>query len=168
MIKPRTNTPHINIDLVNDTKWNLEEQDPENFSMIIFYRGKHCPICKDYLETLQGKLEDFTNRGINVIAISADSEELAKATYDEWSIADIPIGFEFSIDHAREWGLFISKGIKNEPDLYFEPGLFLIKPDGKLYCSSIQTMPFARPDFDDVLEAIDTILDKNYPARGEA
>ncbi|WP_026752808.1 peroxiredoxin-like family protein [Sediminibacter sp. Hel_I_10] len=168
MIKPRTKVPNISIDLVNDTKWNLEEQDPKNFSLIVFYRGKHCPVCKKYLEELQSKLDQFTSRGVNVIAISANTEKLAKATYDEWDIADIPVGFEFPIEKAKEWGLFASKGIKEEPDMFFEPGLFLIRPDGELYCSSVQTMPFARPDFDDLLKAIDFILDKDYPARGEA
>ena len=28
-------------------------------------------------------------------------------------------------------------------------------------------MPFARPYFDDLLDAIDFVAEKNYPARGE-
>jgi hypothetical protein len=49
-----------------------------------------------------------------------------------------------------------------------EPGLFLIRPDGTLYCSSVQTMPFARPHVGDVLQAIAFITEKNYPPRGKA
>jgi len=169
MIKPRTKVPEIDVDLVNDTQWKLSEQTPENFTMVVFYRGKHCPICKKYLEELQSKLDKFTNRGVNVIGISANTEKLGKETYDSWDIPDIPIGFEFSIEKAREFGLFISKGISDEePDTFFEPGLFLIKPDGNLYCSSIQSMPFARPSFDEILTAIDFVQEKDYPARGEA
>jgi len=169
MIKPRTEIPEIDVNLVNDTQWKLSEQSPENFTMVIFYRGKHCPICKKYLEELQNKLDKFTQRGVNVIAISANTEKLSKDTYNSWDIPDIPVGFEFSIEKAREFGLYISKGINDkEPEEFFEPGLFLIKPDGELYCSSVQTMPFARPDFEDLLGAIDFVLDKDYPARGEA
>ena len=169
MIKPRSKVPNITIDLVNDTKWELKEQTPEQFTMVIFYRGQHCPVCKSYLEELQSKLDKFTDRGVNVIGISANTEKIAKETYKSWDIPDIPIGFEFSIDHARELGLFISKGISDkEPETFFEPGLFLIKPDGELYCASIQTMPFARPSFDNIIKAIDFVLDENYPARGEA
>jgi len=169
MIKPRMKVPNISVDLVNDTKWELEEQTPENFTMVIFYRGKHCPVCKSYLEELQSKLDQFTNRGVNVIGISANTEKIAKDTYQSWDIPDIPIGFEFSINNAKELGLFISKGISDkEPETFFEPGLFLIKPNGELYCASIQTMPFARPNFDEILKAIDFVLDKDYPARGEA
>ena len=169
MIKPRMKVPNISVDLVNDTKWELEEQTPEHFTMVIFYRGKHCPVCKSYLEELQSKLDQFTNRGVNVIGISANTEKIAKDTYQSWDIPDIPIGFEFSINNAKELGLFISKGISDkEPETFFEPGLFLIKPNGELYCASIQTMPFARPNFDEILKAIDFVLDKDYPARGEA
>ena len=53
MIKPREKTLELEIDLVNNTKWKLSEQSPENFTMIIFYRGKHCPVCKSQLEELQ-------------------------------------------------------------------------------------------------------------------
>lgn len=168
-MKPREKTPDITIDLVNDTKWNLGEQDPKQFTMIVFYRGKHCPVCKSYLEELQEKLSKFTDRGVNVIAISANSEKLSKETYKEWNIPDIPVGFEFPIEDARTWGLFVSKGIKDEePETFFEPALFLIKPNQDLYCASIQTMPFARPSFDDIVKAIDFVVDKDYPARGEA
>ncbi len=169
MIKPRNKVPNITLDLVNDTKWSLDEQSPEKFTMIIFYRGKHCPVCKKYLEELQEKLSKFTERGVNVIAVSANTEKISKATYDEWNIPDIPVGFEYPIEEARKLGLFISKGIKDtEPETFFEPGLFLIKPNGELYCASIQTMPFARPGFDDILGAIDFVNKEDYPARGEA
>lgn len=136
--------------------------------MIVFYRGLHCPVCKKYLENLKSKLEDLSDRGVNVIAVSMDTEERAKRTGQEWDITDLPIGYELSEDSAREWGLFISEGIKEqEPEIFSEPGLFLIKADGSLYCSSVQTMPFARPHLDDLLKAVDFIKENNYPARGE-
>lgn len=168
MIKPREKTPNISINLVNDTTWNLNEQSPEHFTMIIFYRGKHCPICKKQLEELQKKINKFTERGINVVAISSDSEETAKATYKEWDIDDIPLGYNFSIEAAREWGLFISKGRKKEPEYFNEPGIFILKPDQTLYWEAIQSMPFGRPNVNDILGGIDYILKEDYPARGES
>ena len=167
MIKPREKTPDIEINLVNDTSWKLSDQTPEKFTMIIFYRGKHCPVCKNQLEELQEKLDKFTDIGVNAIGISCDNEEVAKATYDEWDIADIPIGFDFSIEEARKWGLFISEGLEGEPDKFTEPGLYLISPDQTLYWVSVQSMPFGRPGFDDVLSGIKYIQKKDYPARGE-
>ena len=76
MIKPREKTPEIEISLVNDTNWILSEQNPKNFTLIDFYRGKHCPVCKKQLEELQKNIDKFTERGVNVIAISANTKEL--------------------------------------------------------------------------------------------
>ena len=168
MLKPRTKVPNIEVDLVNDTTWKLTDQEPKNFTMVLFYRGKHCPVCKMQLQELQDKLKNFVDLGVNVIAISSDTEEKAKASHEEWKVADIPIGYGYAIEDARKWGMFISKGIKDEPEHFIEPGLFLIKPDGTLYSASIQSMPFARPGFDDLLKGIDFVLKNDYPARGEA
>jgi hypothetical protein len=84
------------------------------------------------------------------------------------------VGYGVSIDKAREWGLYISTsrgttsaGVE-EPPLFAEPGLFLVKPDRTLYWASISTMPFARPHFQEIAAAIDFAVSKNYPARGEA
>lgn len=169
MIKPKNKTPEIHINLVNDTTWKLSEQSPDSYTMIVFYRGKHCPLCKKQLEELQNKLPEFTKRGVNVIAISTDNEKRAKATYDEWDIANIPIGYGLSVDDAKKWGLFISKGINDsEPQHFAEPGFFLITPEQTVYWESIQSMPFARPTLDHVLKGIDYIKKEDYPARGEA
>jgi hypothetical protein len=42
-----------------------------------------------------------------------------------------------------------------------------VRPDGKLYYGAVQTMPFARPQFQDLIGAIDFAVSKDYPARGE-
>ena len=169
MIKPREKAPSLEINLVNNTKWSLENQTPKNFTLIVFYRGKHCPVCKIQLEELQQKLGDFEERGVNLIAISANTEKVSKETYKEWNVENLPIGYGFTIEEARKWGLFISNGISDkEPDVFTEPGLFLIDREGKVYWESIQSMPFGRPAFKDVLNGIDYILKEGYPARGEA
>jgi hypothetical protein len=60
-----------------------------------------------------------------------------------------------------------SAGIE-ETRQFNEPGLFLVRPDGTLYWAAVQSVPFARPHFDEVLKAVDFIKSKDYPARGEA
>ena len=54
-----------------------------------------------------------------------------------------------------------------EPDLFLEPGLFLVRPNGQLYFATVQTMPFASPAFKGILDAIDFVVANNYPGRGE-
>ncbi len=46
--------------------------------------------------------------------------------------------------------------------------MFLVRPDGTLYATLTGSMPFARPHFSEILKTIDFILEKDYPARGEA
>lgn len=168
MIKPTSQVPSLEVPLINDTHWKLEEQRPENFTLVIFYRGLHCPVCKGQLESLVKRLDDFTERGINLIAISTDTEERAKKAGNEWDVPSLPIGYDLSLEKAAEYGLFISKGISDkEPDHFAEPGLFLIRPDGTLFFSSVQSMPFARPQVGDLLNGIDYIMKEGYPARGE-
>lgn len=137
--------------------------------MIVFYRGLHCPVCRTYLSELDRKLDEFTRRGVDVIAISGDDAERARRTVDEWKLARLPIGYGQSIASMREWGLFISHGIKEpEPELFGEPGLFLVRPDGTLYYAAVTSMPFGRPRLDDMLAALDFIIAHDYPARGAA
>jgi len=166
---PRQEVPELIVDTVNGMTWNLRDHQPENFTMVVFYRGLHCPVCKSYLEELNSKIEQFRDKGVNVICISANTKTLAEETTTKWDIDKLTIGFDFSIENARKWDLFVSEGVSDkEPDVFFEPGLLLIRPDRTLYAASIQTMPFARPKFDDLLKSISFVLDKDYPARGEA
>lgn len=168
MLLPKSKVPSLEVPLINDTNWKLNEQNAKNFTLVLFYRGLHCPVCKKQLEELAKNLDKFTERGVNVIAISADTEKRAKLAGEKWDIPALPIGYNLSLEKANEYGLFISKGISDkEPDYFTEPGLFLIKTDGTLFFSSIQSMPFARPQFDDLLGGIDFIMKEDYPARGE-
>ncbi len=81
------------------------------------------------------------------------------------------MGYGLALASARAWGLYISTsrgttsiGIE-EPTLFSEPGVFLAKPDGTLYFGAVQTMPFARPHFHELMAAIDFAIAKIYPAR---
>jgi peroxiredoxin len=168
-IKPRTKVPALNLPLVGGGRFDLAARHPQSFTMLVFYRGLHCPICKAYLRDLDRRLDEFERRGVETVALSTDTREHAEQSRSEWGIERLMIAYGLGIDQARQWGLYISSGIKEpEPPLFAEPGLFLVRPDGTLYCSSIQTMPFARPSFAEISQAVAFIIEKNYPARGEA
>ena len=155
-VMPRQEVPELEVNTVNGMIWNLRDQMPQNFTMVVFYRGLHCPVCKSYLEELNSKIEKFRDRGINVICISANNSSLAEKTVIEWDVEKLTIGHDFSIENAKEWDLYISKAVsEKEPDIFFEPALFLIRPDNSLYAASIQSMPFARPQFDHLLKSLD-------------
>lgn len=172
-ILPRTKTPELTFELVSGESWSLGAQSPDAFTMVVFYRGYHCPVCQNQLEDLQKKLTEFEELGVNVVAVSMDSKERAQKSHDEWEISDVPLGYGLEESVAREWDLFMSAKLDRdasrtqETESFSEPGLFLIRPDGTLYFSSIQTMPFARPQFREVIGAIKFVTEKDYPARGE-
>ena len=137
--------------------------------MVVFYRGLHCPVCRTYLAELDRTLDEFTRRGVDLIAVSGDDAERAGRTVEEWKLKRLTVGHGQSIASMREWGLFVSQGIKEpEPAGFGEPGLFLVRPDGTVYYVAVNSMPFGRPRLDDMRGALDFIIAQNYPARGEA
>lgn len=169
MLKPQTQLPQLTVKTVDGPDWTLSEQSPENFTFLFFYRGYHCPICRQYLGSIDRKIEELSSMGISVVAISSDSLERARSSKEEWHLANIPIGYGLSIDEARKWGLYISRSISaGEPEQFSEPGLFVARPDGELYAASIQTMPFARPRIEDLISSFNYIIAHQYPGRGEA
>ncbi|EAQ30192.1 hypothetical protein NAP1_05430 [Erythrobacter sp. NAP1] len=168
MIKPGTQVPAIDLPLTIGARYDLSKQHPDHFTLVVMYRGKHCPICKGQLKDLASKLDEFTKRGINVVAVSMDSKERAMVVDEEWDTGDVPLAYDMSEETAREWGLYISEKREgsDEPDKFSEPGMFLVRPDGTLYFASIQNAPFTRPPLDDLLQGIDYITKNDYPTRG--
>ena len=166
-LTPGAPAPDLNVDLVGGGSFKLADAEPENFTMVVFYRGLHCPICQQYNRQLQRLLGDYADTGVDVVAVSMDTEQRATESVQEWGLQDLTVGYGLSEDAARDWGLYISSAIKDdEPDRFSEPGLALVKPDGTLYYTAINSMPIGRPDLEDLVAKIEFLLDNDYPARG--
>lgn len=172
-LMPRLTVPTLEVKTVKGTTFNLSSSEAENFTLVVFYRGLHCPICAKYLIELERLAQEYNNRGVKIIALSTDNEERAKSMAEKVSANLVEFGYGLTLSEARQWGLYISSGRGptsigiEEPALFGEPGVFLVRPDGTLYYGSTQTMPFARPSFQDLLAGVDFAITKNYPARGE-
>jgi peroxiredoxin len=174
MLKPRQPVPPLSLPTVAGPTWTLAAQAPQAFTLVVFYRGLHCPVCRAYLSELNRLHADFVARGVSVFVASGDGAERAAQAVTGWGLSNLSVGHSLPIDEARRWGLYVSTsrgktslGIE-EPALFSEPGVFLVRADGTLYWASVQTMPFARPHFAEMLTAIDFVLKNDYPARGEA
>jgi len=170
---PRQPVPALEVETVGGGSWRLADQSPENFTLVVFYRGLHCPICSNYLGDLNKKAGDFAERGVNLVVVSSDDAERAAEAKESWGLDNLTVGYGLDLDKAREWGLYISTsrgktstGVM-EPDLFSEPAMYLVRPDGTLYFGTVQTMPFARPRFADILGALDFVIANDYPGRGE-
>ncbi|TDE33629.1 peroxiredoxin-like family protein [Antarcticimicrobium sediminis] len=173
MLIPRKKTPDLTLPTLKNGTFDLSSEVSERGTVICFYRGLHCPICANYLSELQMRVAEFAERGVNTIAISSDGEERTRAMAEKIGADTLRFGYDLPLAKAKEWGLYISTsrgktsiGIE-EPALFSEPGLFLVTPEKTLYYGSVQTMPFVRPHFSELVKAVDFAIEKDYPARGE-
>lgn len=173
MLIPRQAVPDLKFETLTHGSFQLSADAAQNFTMVVFYRGLHCPICLKYALELGRLQPDFEQRGVKVVLVSSDDRERAQAFADKLKAPNLRVGYGLKLADARAWGLYISAGRGatstgvEEPALFSEPGVFITRPDRTLYYGSVQTMPFARPHFDELLGALDFALAKNYPARGE-
>jgi len=166
-LTPDAQVPSLDIETIAGDSWSLSDQKPENFTMVVFYRGLHCPVCKAYLQKLQELVSGYEEAGFSVIAVSMNSEALARQTAEEWEIKSLTMGHSLSEAQARSWGLYISTAIKDaEADIFCEPGLFWVRPDGKLYLADVSNMPWSRPDLAFLQSKIPFAVENQYPARG--
>lgn len=172
-LMPRFPVPALNVALTTGGRFVLGANPGNTFDMLVFYRGLHCPVCAKYLIELERLAPEFASRGVQVVAISSDEADRAQQMATKVNAQAVQFGYGLSLKAAREWGLYISTsrgktsiGIE-EPALFSEPAVFIVRPDGTLYYGAVQTMPFARPPFQDLLGAIDFAVAKDYPARGE-
>lgn len=167
--KPRQAAPQLEFSTVGGDPWRLADARPANFQMVVAYRGLHCPVCKTYLGDLESKLGEFAKRGVEVVAVSMDSQERAEKAKTEWKLTNLKLGYGLPADTARAWDLYISAAIRDgEPPEFSEPGLFLVKPDGSMFYASRTSAPWGRPPLDQILRGIDVATERKMPARGEA
>jgi peroxiredoxin len=166
-ITPGSPTPQISLPSTNGGQVQLGGKG--QWQVAVVYRGRHCPLCRKYLKTLDSLLEGFQEAGAEVIAISGDPLERAKeeAAEEGWRFA---VACELSQNQMRELGLYISEPRSpQETDRPFaEPGLFVTNPDGLLQIVDISNAPFSRPDLQGVLNGLKFIQEKDYPIRGAA
>ncbi|NNJ66626.1 MAG: redoxin domain-containing protein, partial [Boseongicola sp.] len=140
----------------------------DRWTLLIVYRGRHCPKCKAYLNKLQAMLPAWT-AVMDLVVVSADTREKAEADATEfgWSF---PLAYGLTEAQMRELGLYVSDPLSEaETDTRFaEPGTFAIRPDGTLMLVDISNGPAARPDLDVLLSGMQFNIDNDRPTRGTA
>lgn len=140
-----------------------------DWKLIVVYRGKHCPLCTRYLQELNDVLSQINALGIDVVAISADSEKRAKDQMSEVN-PNYDVGYNLSVEQMQQLGLYVSDvrlGMDVERP-FSEPGLFVVNDEGRLQIIDISNVPFARPDWNSMLMGLKYIrnLDEEFPVNG--
>jgi peroxiredoxin len=169
MLQPRRPAPALDVPLVGGGRFALGAEAPESFDVLIFYRGWHCPICRSYLKSVEGALDDAAALGARLTALSMDTPERAEASKAEWGLGRLAIGHSLPEAVARGWGLYISSARpgSEEPQVFSEPGLMVIDARGAVFFVEVQSAPFTRPDIGQLLGGLRFVLDNDYPARGD-
>ncbi|KAK9904869.1 hypothetical protein WJX75_004327 [Coccomyxa subellipsoidea] len=173
VVVPGRELPHITLNTVQGGK--LEIGAPTGkWQMIVVYRGKHCPVSKNYLASLQQIIYELDELGVEVVAVSGDGRERAEAFLEalkattETKEVTFKIAYSLPLEEMLAWGLFVSEPRNpRETDQPFpEPALFLINPDGEVIIIDYSNSPFARPDLRILVEGIRYIQENDYPVRG--
>lgn len=169
MMIPRETAPALSVPLIGGGHFTLADAAPDAFTVVIFYRGKHCPLCRKYLGSVQEQLDAAGAQGVEVVAVSMDEEARAAAAVSEWGLDRLRVGYAMSEAATRAWGLYISsqRPGSQEPERFSEPGLAVVDRDGRIFFAQVQSAPFTRPDFAQLLSGLAFVVENDYPARGD-
>ena len=141
----------------------------ERWTLLIVYRGRHCGRCKRHLNRLEAMKSDWEAAGFDVVAVSADTAEKARADVEEfgWSF---PVGHGLDAHAMRALSLHVSEppGSIEIDMIWIEPGTFCVRPDGSIQIMSISNGPAARTDLDELLDGMVFTIEHGKPARGTA
>ncbi|MEM8848730.1 MAG: peroxiredoxin-like family protein [Pseudomonadota bacterium] len=172
MLKTDAPAPALRFPLVTGETFDLADETPEHFTLVIFYRGVHCPLCRKQIETdVAPNLGKLAEIGLGIVAVSMDEEARVRKQQDDgWAFGDLRVGYALPEETARAWGLYIStaRAGSTEPDRFAEPGMSLIRPDGRVFAHWQQSVPFARPRIEDLIPGLEFVIGNGYPPRGTA
>lgn len=162
--------PTIQLPTLDSNLINLSEpQNGADWKLVVVYRGKHCPLCTRYLNELETLKDRFLTLGIDIVAVSADSEVQLSSHMEQLSVS-FPITYGLSVEQMQTLGLYIShpRSEQETDHIFAEPGLFVINDKGQVQVIDISNGPFARPDLNVLLSGLEFIRnpENNYPIRG--
>jgi hypothetical protein len=63
-VRPGHQAPDLELPLVGGGSLRLRDRRPDNFVMVVFNRGLHCPVCQAQLRELDRRFEEVS-RGIS-------------------------------------------------------------------------------------------------------
>lgn len=140
-----------------------------DWKLVVVYRGKHCPLCTNYLKDLSDALPEINKIGVDVVALSADSESRAQEQISGIN-PNYEVGYGLTIEQMKILWLYIS-GVKNGMNVeapFAEPGLFVINEKGNLHMIDISNVPFMRPEISRVLGGMTFMknLKGDFPVNG--
>ena len=139
--------------------FNLYENFGAKGTVLFFYPLDFTFVCPSEIIAFDKRLEEFKNRGINVIGVSIDSQ------FSHFAWKNTPVN-QGGIGQVRfPLVADITKQISRDYDVLFKEGValrgsFLIDKDGTVRHAVINDLPLGR-NIDEMLRMIDTMLFTN-------
>jgi peroxiredoxin 2/4 len=139
--------------------FNLYENFGSKGTVLFFYPLDFTFVCPSEIIAFDKRLEEFKNRGINVIGASIDSQ------FSHFAWKNTPVN-QGGIGQVRfPLVADITKQISRDYDVLFKEGValrgsFLIDKDGTVRHAVINDLPLGR-NIDEMLRMIDTMLFTN-------
>ncbi|TLU65691.1 redoxin domain-containing protein [Thalassotalea litorea] len=169
-LHPGSTFPTISVSVRGgETKALGQPENGHDWQLVVVYRGRHCPLCTKYLNQLQTFKEDLAKTGVDIIAVSGDSEAQLREHMSRLDV-DFPLGFGLTIEQMKTLGTFISDPrSEQETDHPFaEPALYVVNEQGTIQVIDISNNPFVRPELQALVNGLTWIRnpDNNYPIRG--
>ncbi|TMP19265.1 peroxiredoxin-like family protein [Pseudoalteromonas sp. S2893] len=159
--------PLVVSDLDNNDVNLVDRVSDKPWKMIVVYRGQHCPKCTEQLNELATMHDDFASAGVEVVAVSGDSEEQLKKHLEKIDV-NFPLYYNLTIEQMADLGLYISEPRSDaETDHPFaEPCIIVLNEDNQVQMLDKSNSPFVRPSLKQVLGGIKFSRENDYPIRG--
>ncbi len=89
--RPGQPAPELTVALHGGGSYRLADARPDAFTMLVFFRGRHCPACHAQLRELGRRLSELTERGIELLALSAETAWRTEQLVREWDLEHVRI-----------------------------------------------------------------------------
>ncbi len=139
--------------------FNLYENFGEKGTVLFFYPLDFTFVCPSEIIAFDKRLEEFQNRGINVIGVSVDSQfshfAWKSTKVEEGGIGQVryPLVADLTKDISKAYDVLIDGAVALR-------GSFLIDKDGTVRHAVINDLPLGR-NIDEMLRMVDTMLFTN-------
>ncbi len=76
-VLPGGAAPALELPVVGGDPFRLADRDPGLFTMLVFNRGLHCPVCRAQLSELDRRFDELAQKGIEVVSVSGETQARA-------------------------------------------------------------------------------------------
>ncbi len=136
--------------------YNFLEEIKGKYAMVFFYPLDFTFVCPSELIALDHRMDEFKKRGVEVVAVSVDSQ----FTHNAWRNTPInkggigPVRYVMAADVGH--GICQSYGVEHPIAKVAFRGAFIIDRDGIVRAQLVNDLPLGR-DIDELLRLVDAL-----------